>query len=77
VAAGQAAVVGDGRKCAGCLICQMVCSFRMYKEFNPAKAQLTILFGEDGNPSEIVFKEDCEACGTCVEYCPRQALVLQ
>ena len=67
-------VVGDARKCASCILCMMLCSFRKYEEFNPSKAAIRIIYNEENLPCEIVFTEDCEICGECVTYCPREAL---
>jgi len=68
-------VVGDPSKCSSCITCQLVCSFRRYGVFNPAKSAIQIIYGDDCLPREIVFK-DCEVCGECVINCPRGALAI-
>lgn len=70
----MAKIVGDAKKCAACLICQMVCSNRLFGEFNPSKTPINIIFGEDGNPCDIAFTDECELCGICAPFCPRGAI---
>jgi ferredoxin len=70
-------ITSDARKCAGCLICQMVCSFQLEGEFNPSKAQISIIYGDDTTPCDIVFKEGCILCGECETYCPRNAIIIK
>ena len=62
--------------CAGCLICEMRCSFRFEKEFNPSKAAIKIrrLVGGDTEYA-ISFTEKCDNCGICVRHCPYGALL--
>ena len=62
-------------KCTGCLICELRCSLRLEKAFNPAKARITIrrLVGAD-NEYAIAFTEDCDNCGICVRHCPYETL---
>jgi len=66
----------DASKCAGCLICELRCSLRFEKEFNPAKAAIRIrrLVGAE-NEYEISFVEKCDNCGICARHCPYGALV--
>ena len=68
------AMIGDAGKCSGCWQCQMMCSYHFEDQFNPAKARLSIAFGDDGNPCDIFFHEDCDACGICFKYCPTDAI---
>ena len=66
----------DESSCAGCLICQLRCSLRFEKEFNPSKAAVKIrrLVGAE-NEYEITFTEKCDNCGICARFCPYGALV--
>lgn len=66
----------DESKCTGCLICELRCSLRFEKAFNPSKAQIRIrrLVGAD-NEYEISFTEECDNCGICARYCPYGALI--
>ena len=63
-------------KCAGCLICELRCSFRLEKAFNPAKARIKIhrLVGADTEYS-ITLTQDCDNCGICARHCPYDALI--
>jgi NAD-dependent dihydropyrimidine dehydrogenase PreA subunit len=62
--------------CAGCLICQLYCSLRFEKAFNPARAKIRIrrLVGA-ATEYAIEFVEGCDNCGICARHCPYQALV--
>ncbi len=65
-------------KCAGCLTCELRCSWRLYKESRPTAAAIIIdrtqsrILG-----SKITFTERCDLCGICGRYCPYGALVWQ
>ena len=65
----------DATKCVGCLICELRCSLRFEKAFNPARAALRIrrLVGAE-NEYEISFSDRCDNCGICVRYCSYGAL---
>jgi ferredoxin len=71
-------ILADASKCAGCLVCQLRCSFRFEKEFNPSKAAITIRRLVDGeNEYEISFTDRCDNCGICVRHCPYGALMFE
>lgn len=60
-------------KCTGCLRCQLACSEQYTKTFNPSAARIqVVLLGAD---CFISFKDDCNACGICVEHCFYDALI--
>jgi ferredoxin len=59
-------------KCAGCQICRLICSFTHEKIFNPSKSRIVIDFVDDG--FSVGFTDECDKCGTCVEYCVYGAL---
>ena len=62
--------------CAGCLICELRCSLRFEKAFNPSQAKISVrrLVNADSE-YEITFEEDCDNCGLCARHCPYEALV--
>lgn len=67
--------MANAARCTGCLICELRCSLRFEKVFNPSKARIRVrrLVGAE-NEYEISFSEDCDNCGLCVRYCPYGAL---
>lgn len=69
-------IAADPSKCCGCLICELRCSLRFEKAFNPSKAAIKIvrLVGAE-NEFEISFTEKCDNCGICARHCPYGALV--
>ena len=66
----------DLSQCVGCLICELRCSFRFERAFNPSKAAIKILRkNNDENKFNIVFTEQCDNCGICARFCPYGALI--
>ncbi len=63
-------------RCTGCLICELRCSLRFEKAFNPSKARITIrrLVGADTEYA-VSFEDGCDNCGICARHCPYEALV--
>lgn len=62
-------------RCAGCMICQLRCSFRFEKEFNPSKAKINISRRVNSDTEyDISFTEECDNCGICARNCPYEAL---
>jgi len=63
-------------RCAGCLICELRCSLKFEKAFNPAKARIRVLrlVGADTEYA-VSFNDDCDNCGTCARHCPYEALI--
>ena len=69
-------IVANDEKCNGCLVCQLRCSFRFEKAFNPAKAAIRVnRFAKGGTDYFIYFTDECDACGICAKHCPYDALV--
>ena len=65
----------DASKCAGCLICELRCSLRFEKAFNPARAAIMIRRRvQSVNEYEISFSDRCDNCGICARYCSYGAL---
>lgn len=63
-------------RCTGCLICELRCSLKFEKAFNPGKARVRVLrlVGADTEYS-VSFNDDCDNCGTCARHCPYEALI--
>lgn len=63
-------------RCTGCLICELRCSLRWEKEFNPSKSAIIIrrLVGAE-NEYQVSFTDKCDNCGICARYCPYGALI--
>ncbi len=64
-------IVTDPEKCAGCLSCQLICSYTHTGRFNPLCAYIRINLRDD---YRIEFTEECTECGLCVEHCTYGAL---
>ena len=65
----------DVSRCTGCLICQMRCSLRFEKAFNPTKAAIQInRLVNQPNEFEVIITDKCDRCGICVIFCPYAAL---
>ena len=63
-------------RCAGCLICELRCSFRFEREFNPARAAIRVLRASNDNSEfNIIFTDQCDNCGICARFCPYGALI--
>ena len=68
-------IVKDEEKCAGCLMCQMRCSYRFTKTFNPSQSAIEILRQPEGKREfRIEFLETCDECGLCARHCTYGAL---
>ena len=65
----------DASKCAGCLICELRCSLRFEKAFNPARAAIKVRRRvQSVNEYEVSFSDRCDNCGICARYCSYGAL---
>lgn len=60
-------------KCAGCRLCELVCSFKNTGEFNPARARIQVIGFEEVFSLPIT----CFQCEKpyCAELCPSGAIV--
>lgn len=70
-------IVVYAERCAGCLICELRCSLRFEKAFNPSKAKIRITRCVDADTEYAVsFEANCDNCGICARNCPYGALIL-
>ena len=68
-------LVSEEEKCAGCLMCQMRCSYRFTKTFNPSHSAIDILRQPEGKREfRIKFLKNCDQCGLCASHCTYGAL---
>jgi len=62
-------------RCAGCLVCELRCSLRFAKAFNPARAAIQVRRQVNSDSEyKIGFTEGCDHCGLCVRFCSYGAL---
>ena len=69
-------IIAHTEKCAGCLSCQLICSFTNSGLFNPLKAAIQVDLTA-GELNRISFTDDCNDCGVCVDYCHYGCLELK
>lgn len=68
----------DATKCTGCLICELRCSLRFEKAFNPAESAIEVRrLPDSDNEYSIFFDDRCDSCGICARYCSYSALTLE
>ena len=69
-------LIVDAAVCAGCRICEMVCSFRHEERFSPSLSRVTVIKVDEFGMDYPVF---CRQCGTCppVDGCPTDALTAE
>ena len=65
-------------KCVGCLTCELRCSLKFERAFNPGKAAIQIrrVVGQE-DEFIISFDDRCDNCGICARYCLSGALIWQ
>ncbi len=69
------AVYADASKCTGCRTCELRCSLRFEKAFNPARAAIEIRRQiQSAHEYKISFNDSCDQCGICARYCSYGAL---
>lgn len=66
------AIVYDPSKCAGCRLCEAVCSFKNTGEFRPSRSRITVA-GYDEIFSLPVACYQCDPA-YCLEACPAGAI---
>jgi carbon-monoxide dehydrogenase iron sulfur subunit len=59
------------KTCTGCRMCEQICTFARYHEFNPRRAKIRILMREKEGINAPLL---CTQCKTCLTTCKREAL---
>jgi len=67
-------IIVDADKCTGCKVCELVCSMKHYGEYNPKKSFIRVLMNKEAHVNIPVLEMNCDFCGTCVHWCPANAL---
>ncbi len=65
-------MVADQSECQLCSMCQLICTLKHEKAFNPSKAfiKLSKVIKPGGELDVgISFTEECDNCGLCAKYC--------
>ena len=70
-------ILFNEKKCTGCKICQLWCSFIFNEKFAPSKAFIQIIEDYDGVITNVMFLEGCTQCGQCARHCLYGALELK
>ena len=71
-------VIIKPEKCTGCRVCQLECSFKYHKVFNPALSNIQIIeTPEKGISYLIQYKDDCHNCTACAKSCVFGALEVE
>ncbi len=73
-------MVANPEECQLCSMCQLICTLKREKVFNPARAYIKV--APDIRPSgelgvSISFTGGCDNCGVCATYCYYGALSRQ
>lgn len=64
-------------ECRVCYMCQLICSLKQEKVFNPERACIDVsssLLPDGSRDITIAFGEKCDSCGLCAKYCTYGAL---
>jgi NAD-dependent dihydropyrimidine dehydrogenase PreA subunit len=73
----QTIILINEKKCTGCKICQLICSFTHKNQFNPDKSFIKVEKREGNLNPKIYFTEKCIQCFKCVSHCSYNALKLE
>lgn len=71
-------IVVNEKKCTGCRICEMICSFTSSPEkiYNPAQSRIKIIKQEEDGIDLPVLCFHCEA-PLCMDSCPAEAIQIR
>ncbi len=62
--------------CVGCLVCQVRCSLRFTRSFNPLESRLVVQRVDGQRIFDVSLTPECDHCGLCARDCVYGALVL-
>lgn len=65
-------MVADPKRCTVCFMCQLICSLKQDKVFNPSQAYIKISSVIKPNGAldvDVSFDDNCDSCGLCAKYC--------
>ena len=72
------ALIVDVDNCIGCKICELVCSMKIYGEYNPSKSYIKVLQNKELDLNLPVLNVKCveyqSGCSKCVDFCPTKCL---
>lgn len=75
---GKIKILVKPERCTGCRVCQLECSFKYHKVFNPALANIRVLeTPEKGISYLVTYKDECRNCGICAAACVFGALQIE
>ncbi|MCD6584666.1 MAG: 4Fe-4S binding protein [Desulfobacteraceae bacterium] len=57
----------DQKQCSGCRQCQLACSRKFDKQFQPSRSRIRLQ--TQGDEFYAVFTDDCVKCGICADSC--------
>ena len=66
-------IIVDYKKCTGCRLCEVSCSFRDHIDFNPRKANIHIKKNEETGLDKPLVCRQCKNA-KCAEACPEKAI---
>jgi len=63
----------DATKCTGCHLCELACSFKHFKVFNPEYARIRVFTDDASAHKEHITCKQCNPA-PCLEACPAGAI---
>ncbi|MEM2897178.1 MAG: 4Fe-4S dicluster domain-containing protein [Candidatus Bathyarchaeia archaeon] len=68
-------LIVDPDKCTGCGICELVCSFHHFKQFNPYRSSIYVIREDEKGIGIPIVCQHCDI-PFCKEACPAGALIV-